>query len=431
MVGIEILYLSQNSLLEIPDGAFDHFTNLSILKLQNNRLSRIEEGTFSESTRSRLTSLDISENPFQCSCDIMWFRNWLRTQPGLFPEAKNGYRCSNLGGVSITSYDLNEQACLLNHEVYVFMTVSLTLLLLFLSLLVLVYRYRWNLRLLLYETSAGRTDRRRHYLMGDHFVYDLFVSYAAEDQDWVTEILVPELEGRMDQAVCVNGNCDVNIETRRFCPHCRLQRCLNSGMKSDMILGSDERKARLEKMAENRRKRQQGVTQGGRQTPAFTSHLVTSATSGSVRSSRYPQDIVNFVKRFKDFRLLSVEDQVAVMKGAHAHRVYVLASFSSSLKQILRSDPTALALLQCITLFDPRDANISDRQLVNSLADKYNLLLKHHMESQFSYLYAAHYLDAVRQKLEEMQGVTDVVQAMFVDWVDLLEPLMREVLNLG
>ena len=33
------------------------------------------------------------------------------------------------------------------------------------------------------------------------------------------------------------GNCIVDVRTRRFCPHCRLKKCFNMGMKKEMILG--------------------------------------------------------------------------------------------------------------------------------------------------------------------------------------------------
>lgn len=33
------------------------------------------------------------------------------------------------------------------------------------------------------------------------------------------------------------GNCQINVNTRRFCSYCRLKQCFAAGMKKDLILG--------------------------------------------------------------------------------------------------------------------------------------------------------------------------------------------------
>nr|KAG5691245.1 hypothetical protein BaRGS_015213 [Batillaria attramentaria] len=49
----------------------------------------------------------------------------------------------------------------------------------------------------------GRGDRRRR-LQEHDFQYDVFVSYASEDQDWVFQHLMPELEGRLGLRLCLH-----------------------------------------------------------------------------------------------------------------------------------------------------------------------------------------------------------------------------------
>ena len=39
-------------------------------------------------------------------------------------------------------------------------------------------------------------------------------------------------------AKCIfTGDCRIDMNTRRFCPHCRLKKCFAVGMKKDLILG--------------------------------------------------------------------------------------------------------------------------------------------------------------------------------------------------
>lgn len=52
-----------------------------------------------------------------------------------------------------------------------------------------------------------------------------------------------------------DGQCKIDINTRRFCPYCRLKKCLSAGMKKHLILDVDEKKRRMEKVVKNREKR--------------------------------------------------------------------------------------------------------------------------------------------------------------------------------
>lgn len=107
------------------------------------------------------------------------------------------------------------------------------------------------------------------------------------------------------------------------------------------------------------------------------------------------------------------------------------AEFCRSLKILLKNDVTMYALLQCVMLFDPREPNIADRQLVNSMRDKYLQLLKHYLESQVSYTYADAYLQFLREKLADLKVLAEKMTLMFKEWTALIQPLMIEVLSLA
>lgn len=191
------LVLYQNQISGLPDAFVDRLANLTELDVSSNGISAVQESTFSPSTRQRLRHLDLSGNPFACSCDLVWFRGWLVSDGRLFNRSWSNYTCKDRPRTTVASFRLSQQACLLSHEANVLIVFSVSFLLLAMTLACSLYRYRWHIRLLLHEAFRGRGggDSRLRRLLAGNFEYDVFVSYASEDLPWVQQHLLPQLEG--------------------------------------------------------------------------------------------------------------------------------------------------------------------------------------------------------------------------------------------
>ncbi|XP_025107037.1 toll-like receptor 2 [Pomacea canaliculata] len=200
---LQKLYLYGNDLRALPDGVFDE-NNLKVLDLGRNKLSQLSPLTFSESTKRKLTSLDISNNFFSCSCDLIWFRDWLLAQPTLFADSQGRYMCSDRQNITIMSFYLPDQACLMSADAYKFIVASVAIMTFTLMMLSSLYRYRWHIRLVLYETFRDRSGERKRRLQDHVYNYDVFVSYAEEDLRWVQTRLMPEVEQRLGLRLCVH-----------------------------------------------------------------------------------------------------------------------------------------------------------------------------------------------------------------------------------
>ena len=201
------LVLADNGFVHIPDGVFSPLQQLSVVDVSRNKLETVSEDTFSPDTRRRLTGVYLSSNPFQCSCDLLWFRDWLVANPSLFhpPHGASGsYDCSNHHNVPVSAYVPPQQACLLSREVSTHIILSCSFVLTVLTAASLFYRYRWHLRLLLYEAFRGRGDVRQQRLQNGHFDYDLFVSYCGPQLPWVQQHLLPHLEERQGLRLCLH-----------------------------------------------------------------------------------------------------------------------------------------------------------------------------------------------------------------------------------
>ena len=198
--GLRKLHLHGNKLTEIPDGAFDSLVNLTDLQFGDNQLQTVTEGVFSVETRNRLRHLDLSGNPFVCDCNLLWFRNWYVSSPALFSEPYLNYTCKNIESTPLKSFSLEQQVCLLSHETCVIIMACVVIFMFVVTVISVTYQYRWHIRLMLAFRGHGDIMRRR--LQAQNFDFDIFLSCADEDEPWVVQRLLPQLEGRLGLRVC-------------------------------------------------------------------------------------------------------------------------------------------------------------------------------------------------------------------------------------
>ena len=88
-------------------------------------------------------------------------------------------------------------------------------------------------------------------------------------------------------------------------------------------------------------------------------------------------------------------------------------------------------VFQVLLIFHPDSAGLVDREMMSNLQDKYISLLKHYLESKFSFEFAQDYFVAVMTKLSELKDLSDEHSRILLQVnPSQVEPLMLEVLNL-
>lgn len=107
-----------------------------------------------------------------------------------------------------------------------------------------------------------------------------------------------------------------------------------------------------------------------------------------------------------------------------------MANFCSSVKTVLKNDVTLYVLLHCLILFDPQHSNLVDRQLINTFKDKYIILLKHYLESEYSFMYAERYVRVLFDKLVEFRPMAERSMCILRQFKEFVPPLMKQMLNL-
>lgn len=178
--------------------------------------------------------------------------------------------------------------------------------------------------------------------------------------------------------------------------------------------------------------------------------------------------LITFVKKLVDFRLLCQADQIAALKACILNTLLLRSvtfyhvekdawitptgviptnilknatgfielhdshtKYCRSLKSVVKDDVIIMCMLQVIVIFNPDGQNIVSRSIVSDIQDKYIILLKHYMESIWTFEFARDYYPFVLQKISELKGLSEEHASVLLQVnPNKIEPLMLEVLNL-
>uniref|UniRef100_A0A670JYW8 Immunoglobulin superfamily containing leucine rich repeat 2 n=1 Tax=Podarcis muralis TaxID=64176 RepID=A0A670JYW8_PODMU len=88
---LQLLKMNNNRMSHLPGEAFRTLRDLRSLRINNNRFSEVAEGTFEALTS--LSHLQIYNNPFNCSCQLMWLKNWTENTLISIPD-RNAITCA-------------------------------------------------------------------------------------------------------------------------------------------------------------------------------------------------------------------------------------------------------------------------------------------------------------------------------------------------
>lgn len=202
-----------NGMGNLPPGIFKNLRQLTSLNLENAgirtltlevfgnlsqlhflQLGKNELQTINSSVMENLTSLrylDLRKCPVACTCDNIWFQEWLNNDRVQVVYLYN-YTC-NSGQNSSYVYSFDTRVCYQDVGKYLFI-ITFPILLLHMLLPLLYQHTYWHLKYHLYILRAWVNNRWRRE-KGKHYKFDAFVSYNSTDEKWVLEYLVPSLEG--------------------------------------------------------------------------------------------------------------------------------------------------------------------------------------------------------------------------------------------
>lgn len=173
------------------------------MDLSGNDIKLINATSFPET----LSGLDLAGNPFTCSCELLWFRDWIRLNKTKLQNWPDGYKCSNppaLSDTRLMDFNPTVDSCK-QPNLLVIIAKSVSIVCVSGIILgIILYKSRWHIRYWVYLLRVKKR-RRININRGDLvFRFDGFVVYSECDRQWVHDILIPEVEQKQGYKLCIH-----------------------------------------------------------------------------------------------------------------------------------------------------------------------------------------------------------------------------------
>ncbi|KAK3093784.1 hypothetical protein FSP39_020177 [Pinctada imbricata] len=178
------------------------------LYLDGNSFSSLGPKTFSESFWKSIRSVDLSGNPYTCNCDLLWFRNKLKSSSSLFHQYPGDYICTSpneLRGLEVSKFNVTDEDCRTESVLLITLSSSGSVCVIACLIAICLYKVRWHIRYLVYILRYRKSDPIKSNGYEVNYKYDAFISYAAEDGDFVHKILLNKLEKEHGYKLCIHA----------------------------------------------------------------------------------------------------------------------------------------------------------------------------------------------------------------------------------
>ncbi|XP_033640107.1 toll-like receptor 4 [Asterias rubens] len=201
---IMFIDLSENQLTNLSALSPSHLPNLHSAIFSGNKISFVDVELLKESRLPSLSFLDLSHNPFSCTCDVQDFNQWIIEDVRVFLPSPLEYKCnspSNLQGYLITQLVFDQ--CVSHLALYLGVSSAAALICIF-TVTIFCVRYHWHLRYkwfllfprrrLIKREVREESNTEEGRVNNNPPKFDAFVSYNDHDQEWVVNQLIPRLE---------------------------------------------------------------------------------------------------------------------------------------------------------------------------------------------------------------------------------------------
>ncbi|XP_073520796.1 toll-like receptor 8 [Phyllobates terribilis] len=199
---LQRLLLRNNLISELSSSFLYKTTSLTELDLSNNKIHSINKSIFLSGNDNFLKVLWLEGNPFDCTCEIIDFLQWITNNNVAIPLLATDVTCASsdfLRKKSIISFDI--QACSSDAISMMFCFLSFLLIVLIMAIPVLNHLFYWDVWYIYHWCMAKLKTNK---IVISETLYDAFITYDDQDSDvsdWVYNDLCHQLEENGDRHI--------------------------------------------------------------------------------------------------------------------------------------------------------------------------------------------------------------------------------------
>ncbi|KAG8587131.1 hypothetical protein GDO81_005581, partial [Engystomops pustulosus] len=196
---LQKLLLHHNFISQLSDSLLYKAKSLTVVDLSNNHIQTINKSVFLSGNDNFLKVLSLKGNPFDCTCKIIDFLQWITDNNVTIPLLATDVTCASdfIRRQSIIYF--NTHACSLDGISMMLCFLSCFLVVLIMALSVFKHLYYWDLWYIYHWCVAQLKPSK---MIQSVSLYDAFISYDDKDpdvSDWVYNELCHQLEKNGDR----------------------------------------------------------------------------------------------------------------------------------------------------------------------------------------------------------------------------------------
>ncbi|XP_078390119.1 uncharacterized protein LOC144672168 [Cetorhinus maximus] len=166
-----------------------NLSNLRTLFLGKNAIQTVNSTVLKH--LPSLTYLDLRKNPFPCTCSNSWFQNWSLSNPRVQVVYFYNHTCA--GQPTEYLYRFDARVCYLDIG-HLMLQITFPILIMCMFIPLIYKEGYWHIKYGFYIFRSWLNDHRGRNESQQCYKYDAFISYNSNDEGWVLQELVPNLE---------------------------------------------------------------------------------------------------------------------------------------------------------------------------------------------------------------------------------------------
>ncbi|XP_061164930.1 toll-like receptor 13 [Saccostrea echinata] len=206
MARISVIIMKGNNLYGWDPTIFNKLTYLQKLYISGNNIAVVNRSSLDFTRKIRLQEIDLSNNPFSCTCQLLWFRDWLKSTKNLtvalyphryFCRSPPAWNKKLLISFNYTAEDCREK----NPWVWIGSFLG-SVLFLCIVVIILIYWHLPTIRNIIYLIRLRRKGYVRMVNSSD-YLFDCYIVCCESDESWVLQTLLPKLEEELFYSLCI------------------------------------------------------------------------------------------------------------------------------------------------------------------------------------------------------------------------------------